>query len=459
MDKISLDQTTIFRPASPYQIRLLFRQLVHTSVASLIAAVFITVVLWPVTSHVWLLSWLSLLVIISLGRIYLVHHVWMGKEKYHLDWWRSIAFLLIFMAALLWGALAFVYDYSWPVFYQYAVLSVLFIIALGCIPAYATSLPIYFVSLISILLPITLKFVFSGQSDYLLYGAGLVTLVVLLFAFAWRYHEAVIHEVGEHHGYRDDYTELKTRHDDLSLKLDQKEADEKTARAIYTRIAGLKPIDHDGIKGIVMPQGEFSGDFIYTAKTPEGIDHILFADFSGHGLQAALGAIPVSSIFYSMTAKGLSPEKIIQELDESLFERLATDQFCCACFIAVDSDRKTLRIWNGGIPDVLIANDRRLVLERLSSEHIPLGIEPGKNSNYKLDEIGLISCDTVLVYSDGLIEATNARKESFGQRRVEDLLLTHHGKPSLIDILKRELASHMDGVLPADDISMLMIRC
>ncbi len=53
--------TTLFRQVSPYQVKLLFKQLAQASIASVLAAIFITIVLWPDASHFWLIAWFSLI--------------------------------------------------------------------------------------------------------------------------------------------------------------------------------------------------------------------------------------------------------------------------------------------------------------------------------------------------------------------------------------------------------------
>ncbi len=459
MDKLKLDLTGIFREVSPYQVKLLFRQLIHTSISSFIAAVFITVVLWPVASHQWLMIWFGLVCLIAVARIFLVYRFKIKKpENSQLAPWRVACLILIILAGLTWGSLAFIFDFNWSAFHQFSVITVLFIMALGSIPAYATILPIYLISLATILVPIAAIFMLSGVKEYPLYGLGLLFLCLLLFSISKRYHDSVIKEIGKNHNYRKDYHDLKSSHDELSLALEEKDAEEKIARAVYTRIAKLQPVDKYGIKGLVEPMGHFSGDFIYYALTPQGDAYVLFADFSGHGLPAALGAIPVSSIFYSMTAKGLTPEEIIKELNVNLHAQLSTAQFCCACFIALDPARTHAKIWNGGIPDVLVVSAQDHSIQRISSTNIPLGIQTGEENN-NFESISLAKGDVVFAYTDGVIEAWNDEDEVFGKDRLEQHLIENYRNPDLLQIIKSEIDKHSETRIQEDDISMLEVRC
>ncbi len=366
---------------------------------------------------------------------------------------------MIVIASIAWGSLAIIYDFNWPTSCQFAVISVLFIIALGAIPAYATILPIYIISLSLVLLPMAVVFFLSTADNFILYGTGLVVLWILLISISKRYHDSVILEIGKNQNYREGYQDLKSSNDELSLALEEKENEEEKARAVYTRIAKLQPIDKYGIKGMVEPMGHFSGDFIFYALTPDGQTYILFADFTGHGLPAALGAIPVSSIFYSMTSKGIRPEEIIKELNVNLHAQLSTDQFCCACFIALNPERTSAKVWNGGIPDLLIVKDHNQSFNRISSTNIPLGIQLTNTYEGTFETISLSKGDVVFAYTDGVIEAWDETDEVFGNERLEEHLIKNYREPDLLNIIKAEIDKHSKGRMQEDDISMLEIRC
>ena len=467
MDKLKLDLTAPFRKVSPYQVKLLFKQLIQVSLVSNIAAIFITIVLWPVANHRLLLIWLSSIFIISAARILLVYcFKKRNPQDNELHPWRIGSLIMIVLAGVAWGSIAYLYDFNWPPMQQFSVIAILFIVALGAVTAYATILSVYVVSLVAIMGPVIVVYLLSGVENFLLYGAGLLLLVSILISLAKRYHDLIIKEIGRNLNYRDDYNDLKSSHDDLksshnaiSLELEEKETEEKIARAVYTRIAKLQPIDKYGIKGMVEPMGHFSGDFIYYALTPEGSAYVLFADFSGHGLQAALGAIPVSSIFYSMAAKGIKPEEIIKELNVNLHARLSTSQFCCACFIALNPERTSAEIWNGGIPDIFLIKDHDQSIEYISSNNIPLGIEVGEIEETTFETIGLSKGDILFAYTDGVTEASNESDEEFGSERLEEHVIKNHQNPDLLDLIKTEIDKHSKGKMQEDDISMLEIRC
>jgi len=67
--------------------------------------------------------------------------------------------------------------------------------------------------------------------------------------------------------------------------------------------------------------------------------------------------------------------------------------------------------------------------------------------------------DTVLLYTDGIIEARGARREMFGEGRIERELCESSGGPvDLIRRLRRSVGSHQRGYSQGDDQSMVAIR-
>ncbi len=209
-----LNFATIFQRASPYQVKLLFGQLTQTSIVSAIAAIIVTVVLWPVASHFWLVAWLSFICITAIARIVLARHFRkLTTENDRLESWQDAAVILIVLASITWGSLAFIFGFHWPAFHQLVVITVLLIIALGAMPAYATILPIYILSLTAVLLPLFVIFLLSDVSNFPLYAAGLGAFWIILFSISKRYHDSVILELGKNRDYVDDHQEHLSSND------------------------------------------------------------------------------------------------------------------------------------------------------------------------------------------------------------------------------------------------------
>jgi len=111
------------------------------------------------------------------------------------------------------------------------------------------------------------------------------------------------------------------------------------------------------IEWLNTPAQTFSGDLVCASRGPGDILYLMLADAAGHGLSAALTALPLTQIFHGMAMKGFPIHTMAEELNGKLKTFLPIDRFVAASLAAVDTRNQTIEIWNGGNPDVLFIAD------------------------------------------------------------------------------------------------------
>ena len=102
------------------------------------------------------------------------------------------------------------------------------------------------------------------------------------------------------------------------------------AKEVFNKVARDNGVEIANICHWLSPIAVFNGDVLLAAPTPNGGLMVLLGDFTGHGLAAAIGAIPLASTFYSMVGKGFTMQDIIKELNNKLHELLPVSVFCCS---------------------------------------------------------------------------------------------------------------------------------
>jgi CheY-like chemotaxis protein len=132
--------------------------------------------------------------------------------------------------------------------------------------------------------------------------------------------------------------------------------EQDVASTIRNNVLGGGCLDQIGINYHLAPAATLSGDLILAATHPTGVLHLMIGDFTGHGLSAAIGALPVADIFYRMTERGFTLRDILIKLNRKLKRTLPTGLFCAASLVELDARRGSAAIWNGGLPDVLVFN-------------------------------------------------------------------------------------------------------
>jgi serine phosphatase RsbU (regulator of sigma subunit) len=97
------------------------------------------------------------------------------------------------------------------------------------------------------------------------------------------------------------------------------------ARRILNHQIRTDLIRQAGIQYTVMPATHFSGDLILAARSPDGRLHALLADATGHGLAAAVSALPVVQEFYRLVEQNESLPGIIDPSTSCLPPRCPQD--------------------------------------------------------------------------------------------------------------------------------------
>lgn len=211
-----------------------------------------------------------------------------------------------------------------------------------------------------------------------------------------------------------------------------------------------------GVAVHLAPAATFNGDILLSARAPDGDLYVMLGDFTGHGLQATIGALPTAEIFRAMTAKGFAPAAILAEISRKLRTMLPTGMFLAAAFLRVDRGARSLSVINCGMPDVLVAGERA-VAAALESRALPLAVTD--DEDFAAAEVRLEppARGRVLLVSDGALEVTNVRGEMFGGDRLRRLLCAHDGQSSVIPQITAAIEAFRGEVPAADDIGLVEV--
>ena len=233
--------------------------------------------------------------------------------------------------------------------------------------------------------------------------------------------------------------------------------EQRVAKAVFDNVAHSGCLDASNIKHMLSPLSVFNGDVLLAAYKPSGGMHILLGDFTGHGLPAAVGALPMAEIFYGMTAKGFGMHDIMREINLKLKTILPIGVFCCAGFADVSYRKGSCSLWIGGLPDCYLqrANGE---LETFASNHVPVGVIDPKSFDDSTYEILMEPGDRLYLWSDGIHEARNSEDEMYGEIRLKTLFVNNQNPELLFDKIRDDVISYIRGGERDDDITMLELK-
>ncbi|MEO9386524.1 PP2C family protein-serine/threonine phosphatase [Chromobacterium phragmitis] len=243
----------------------------------------------------------------------------------------------------------------------------------------------------------------------------------------------------------------------LEKYYEENEFEQQLALELIERLIRQRTSRPDYIWQYLSPAAGFNGDLIIICQPPGGGEHIMLADCTGHGLTAAISALPAIDCFHEMTESGCGMDAIARGVNQKLHKLLPGGRFVAAALITTDPSGSEVRVWNGGVPCVLLFNDKGEVEARCKSAHPPLGVLPADAFDDDMQTISWQAGQTLVVSSDGITEAKDGRGAMFGLAGVEAAVKA--GWPDRIgDSVLAAAKAHMVGGVASDDVSLLVIR-
>lgn len=256
------------------------------------------------------------------------------------------------------------------------------------------------------------------------------------------------------------HTELHSQKEQLEQHQERVQQELDISQHLFTNIVRAGSLlDAPCLRHMSVPMSQFNGDLLVASYNPAGGLHIMLGDFTGHGLSAAVGAMPLSEIFYGMTAQGYSIGDIAEEMNAKLLDIMPTRMFCAACLLEVDFRQQSLMVWNGGLPDLLLVDGQGQLQQRIPSNHLPMGIQAFTPDDRKVGIFELRKKTRIYLYSDGLTEATRSDHEMFGYERLERHFDGTIPPDKLFDTILAALEHFRGDAQQTDDISFLEIDC
>ncbi len=239
---------------------------------------------------------------------------------------------------------------------------------------------------------------------------------------------------------------------------DRNEQEQKIAAGYMNKLIAADKLRDPAVRFHLKPAANFSGDLIAISRTPDERLHLLLADSTGHGLSAALAAMPIIHPFYSMTSKGFSIAAIAREINSKICRSLPVSHFVAAILVSVDSKGQTIEVWSGGCPPPLLLNDAGACVHQFKPRHLAMGILPPEDFDAAVEFFSYEEACSLVMFSDGVIELNDRNGQAFGLQRL--LAAANIAAPLRWQNIVDAIQAYCDGP-PAerDDIALLMAEC
>jgi steroid delta-isomerase-like uncharacterized protein len=203
------------------------------------------------------------------------------------------------------------------------------------------------------------------------------------------------------------------------------------------------------------PAREVGGDFYDFLDLDDGRLGLVVGDATSKGMPAALVMAATRSMIRALAQTLGSPGEILKRVNAALYPDIPSEMFVTCFYAILHPDSGRLLYANAGhdLPYIRRSGEDT---QELRARGMPLGMMP--EMSYEEKEASLREGDSVLFYSDGLVEAHDPHYEMFGFPRLRRLVAEHDEERLLVDFLIDELSSFVgEDWEQEDDITLVTL--
>ncbi len=212
-----------------------------------------------------------------------------------------------------------------------------------------------------------------------------------------------------------------------------KKRDMIVVRNVKKRIIPFNNNDIEGfrISTFYINNSEFGGDYFNTSGVFSDKAGIYIANTSDYGLESALLALQMNSVFHTQANMYESPEHFINIINKVLCSSRFTDKYATALFIIYNSSTREISFSNAAFNPVIIFDPKKDGFIEFDIEGIPVGIDIG--FHYKNTILFAPSGGIGLCYSNGLSSAFDKSGNNYSVARIKEIIrLNKNDSPKVL---------------------------
>jgi sigma-B regulation protein RsbU (phosphoserine phosphatase) len=190
---------------------------------------------------------------------------------------------------------------------------------------------------------------------------------------------------------------------------------------------------------------EIGGDFFDAVNTEDGLA-IVLADVSGKGVSAALLASTLQGMIYSQLTARMPLIEIVSAVNRFFTHKHIGEKYATVIVARIHPDGELEYVNCGHVPPLLVSDH---AVQRPTHGNLPVGLL--KDATYESDRCRMKPGDRLVLVTDGVTEAENARGDFFEDSRLE----TVAAKSGSLEDIFTAVADFCSGTPLSDDCTVV----
>jgi sigma-B regulation protein RsbU (phosphoserine phosphatase) len=220
----------------------------------------------------------------------------------------------------------------------------------------------------------------------------------------------------------------------------------------------LPKIKNAVLEAYSVPAKGVSGDYYDAFQLKGGKLALVICDVAGKGVPAALVMVMIRSILHLIASSDREVQTMLTWVNRGISGEIDIDHYATMSILTYDQNTSEIVYSNAAHHPLLIFRHATKQVETLDTEGLPIGIE--KSTAYTQKKIKLDPGDLIILYTDGIIEAMNAKGEQYSTERFQNLIRDNAGltPKELLDVLKEDLDGFVKNAKQHDDQTLLLMK-
>ncbi len=233
------------------------------------------------------------------------------------------------------------------------------------------------------------------------------------------------------------------------------------AHRIQSRLLPRTAIEIPGLEVAVMNYSalEMGGDYYDFAKVSDRYYGICVGDVAGKGIPASLQMMILRTLFRHLSIEKIYPDEVVKEINKNVIKDLESNSFISFLYCVYDTEERKLIFSNAGncYPAHYSKTD-----DSISSIEAP-GLLLGVSSdvNYSNLSFEIKSGDIIALYTDGIFDVVNYKKEMWGETAFLEALKKSakmNSAEEIIEFIMQEITIFKGAEKQFDDMTLVIIK-